>query len=60
MVDLIYNFIYNTLMGAPNFEGASTLAVLLTYSVIVMIFLSFIKLITWAFGVSFRWTRRRN
>lgn len=60
MVELIYNFIYITLMGEPTFEGSTTLAILLTYTIIVCFVAILIKLVLWAFNIPFKWARRRN
>lgn len=59
MVDLLYNFILNTFLGNPEFEGATLIATLLTYTVIVVLFMLFIKLTLWAFGL-FKWKRIRK
>lgn len=60
MIDLIYNFLLNDLMGNPEFTGAEHLATLLTYTTIILFFFLFIRLVTWAFGIAFRWRKRRN
>lgn len=52
MIDLIYNFIYNILIGEnTTIQGADTLAVLLTFATIVLIFFVLVKLVIWAFHV---------
>ena len=60
MIDLIYDFILNTLLGNPEFTGATELATLLTYTTIVLFFFILIKLTTWAFGFAFKWKNKRN
>ena len=58
MVDIIYDFIRNDFIGADTtLAGADNLALLLTWAVIVMGLCIFIKLVTWAFGITFRWTK---
>lgn len=49
MVDLIYDFIRNTLMGNTSMSGADNLAILLTWTTIVMAFILFIRVTMWAF-----------
>ena len=44
MIDSIYDFILNTLLGNPSFEGAETMAMLLTYTTIIMCFMLLIKI----------------
>ena len=50
MIDSIYDFILNTLLGNPSFEGAETMAMLLTYTTIIMCFMLLIKIMMWAFN----------
>lgn len=59
MVDTIYDFIRNDLMGNTTISGADNLALLLTWTLIVIIFFLFIKLGMWAFNLATNWTRRR-
>lgn len=61
MIDLIYNFIYNILIGEnTTIQGADTLAVLLTFAAIVLIFFVLVKLIVWVFNVGAgRWRIRK-
>lgn len=61
MIDLIYNFIYNILIGEnTTIQGADTLAVLLTFAAIVLIFFVLVKLIIWVFNVGAgRWRIRK-
>lgn len=49
MVDLIYDFIRNTLMGNTTMTGADNLAILLTWSTIIMAFCLFVRVVMWAF-----------
>lgn len=51
MIDLIYNFILNALLGNSTIQGANDLALLLTYTAIIMIFFTLVKLIMWAFFI---------
>lgn len=51
MVDLIYNFIYNTLLGSTTLQGAEQIAILLTYTTIVLIFFVLVKLVIWCFNI---------
>lgn len=58
MIDILYDFILNYLLGNPEFEGATQLATLLTWTSIVLIFCLLIKLLRWAFGTFFKpWKR---
>lgn len=50
MIDLIYNFILNTLLGSSEIQGATDLALLLTYTTIVLIFFVLVKLVVWCFN----------
>lgn len=60
MIDMIYDFILNTLLGNPTFSGAETMAMLLTYTTIILCFALLIKLMMWAFGIVFKWTKIRK
>lgn len=60
MIDMIYEFILNTLLGNPEFSGAETMAMLLTYTTIILCFALLIKLMMWAFGIVFKWTKIRK
>lgn len=60
MIDSIYDFILNTLLGNPSFEGAETMAMLLTYTTIIMCFMLLIKIMMWAFNLGFKWVRIRR
>ena len=61
MIDLIYNFIYNILIGEnTTIQGADTLAVLLNFASIVLIFFVLVKLIIWVFNIGAgRWRIRK-
>lgn len=61
MIDLIYNFIYNILIGEnTTIQGADTLAVLLTFASIVLIFFVLVKLVIWVFNLGAgRWRIRK-
>lgn len=50
MVDMIYNFIRVDLMGNTTLTGADNLALLLTWTCIVLIFFMFFKLVVWIFS----------
>lgn len=65
MVDMIYDFVRNTFIGADTtISGADNLATLITWTIIVMMFLLFIKATFWAFNLTFnafktaRWVNR--
>ena len=59
MIDLIYNFIRNNLIGQNStITGADDLALLLTWITIVFLFCCLVKLVSWAFGIVFKWNRR--
>lgn len=61
MIDIIYNFIRNDFIGeSSTIAGADTLALIMTWSVIVMIFFIFVKLVMWAFNVSFKNRKYRS
>lgn len=51
MLDLIYNFIYNTFLGNSNIAQKEELALLLTFGAIILIFFCLIRLVTWSLGV---------
>lgn len=53
MIDIIYNFIRNTLIGADStIQGADDLALLLSFAAIILAFFVLVKLIVWAFRVA--------
>lgn len=60
MVDLIYDFILNTLIGETTMPNVELLATLLTWSFVILLFLGLIILITTAFKIAFGKTRWRN
>lgn len=49
MVDLIFDFIRNTLIGETTMSGADNLAILLTWTTIVFAFILFVRVVMWAF-----------
>lgn len=51
MIQLIYDFIRNVLIGETTMQGADDLATLLTYTTLVCIFIILIKLVVWAFNL---------
>lgn len=59
MIDIIYNFIFNNLIGEnTTIPGADTLALLLTWITIVFLFCCLVKLVSWSFGIIFKWNRK--
>lgn len=59
MIDIIYDFIRNSLIGENStLSGADNLALLLTWAVIIGIAFVLIRLVVWAFNFPFR--RRKN
>lgn len=61
MVDLIYDFIRNTLIGAEStLTGADNLALLLTWAVMVGLFFVLVRLTTWAFQFVFKRSKFRG
>lgn len=52
MIDLIYNFILNVLIGQDTtIAGAEDLATLLTFATIIMVFFVLVKLVFWCFNI---------
>ncbi len=51
MIDLLYNFINDTLLGNSTLPGKEELATLLTYTSIILIFFVLVKLVKWAFNI---------
>lgn len=51
MIQLIYDFIRNVLIGETTMTGADDLATLLTYTTIVCFFVILVKLVVWAFNL---------
>jgi hypothetical protein len=61
MIDLIYNFIRNTLIGQnTTIQGADDLALLLSFATIILIFFVLVKLVIWAFKISSGHIRSRR
>lgn len=60
MVDILYNFIRNDLMGQTTITGADNLALLLTWTVIICVFMLFIRLAMWAFYLLFNRRKLRR
>lgn len=59
MIDVLYDFIRNNLIGAEStITGADNLALLLTWITIVFLFMCLIRLVMWAFFMVFKWNRR--
>lgn len=52
MIDLVYNFILNVLIGEnTTIRGAEDLAVMLTWTTLILIFFVLVKLVVWCFGL---------
>lgn len=51
MIQLIYDFIRDVLIGETTMTGADDLATLLTYTTIVCFFIILVKLVVWAFNL---------
>lgn len=55
MIDIIYDFIRNTLIGAEStLSGADNLALLLTWAVLIGLFFILVRLVVWAFQFTFK------
>lgn len=60
MVDLIYNFILNDLIGSSTMPNSELLATLLTWASIILIFGALVRFVIWLFKcVSGAWIWRR-
>lgn len=51
MLDLIYNFIYNTFLGESSIAQKEDLALLLTFATIILAFFCLVRLVSWSLGV---------
>ena len=51
MIDLIYDFVRNTLIGNTTITGADDLAVLISFAIILLISFVLIKLVVWCFNL---------
>lgn len=51
MLDLIYNFIYNTFLGESTIAQKEDLALLLTFATIILSFFCLVRLVSWSLGV---------
>ncbi len=52
MIDLIYDFVRNVLIGSETtIQGADDLAILITFASIILIVFCLVKLIVWAFSL---------
>lgn len=61
MIELIYNFILNNIIGDTQLKGVDDLALLLTYTVIVIFFALLVKLVVWCFNVPKQaWSRWKD
>ena len=55
MIDIIYDFIRNTLIGeSSTLSGADNLALLLTWAVLIGMFFVLVRLVVWAFQFTFK------
>ena len=60
MVDLIYDFILNNLIGSTNIPNAELMATLLTWACLVLIFGCLVRFVVWLFKcVSGAWLWRK-
>lgn len=61
MIDIIYDFIRNDLIGVnTTITGADNLALLLTWAVIIGLFLILVRLVVWAFQLPFKRSKFRG
>lgn len=61
MIDIIYDFIRNDLIGVnTTIAGADNLALLLTWAVIIGLFLILVRLVVWAFQLPFKRSKFRG
>lgn len=51
MIQLIYDFVRNTLIGDTTITGADDLAVLISFAIILLIVFVLIKLVVWCFNL---------
>lgn len=58
MIDVLYSFIRNTLIGETTISGADNLALMLTWFTLIMFFILLIRLVMWAFFIVFRWSKK--
>lgn len=60
MVDLIYDFILNNLIGSTSIPNAELMATLLSWSALVLIFGCLVRFVVWLFKcVSGAWIWRK-
>lgn len=60
MIDLIYDFILNNLIGNTTTPNAELLAILLTWTAIILIFGALVRFVVWLFKcVSGLWLWRK-
>lgn len=60
MIDLIYNFMLNDLIGVSTIPNAELMATLLTYASIILIFGALVRFVIWLFKcVSGLWLWRK-
>lgn len=50
MLDLIYNFIYNTFLGDSTIAQKEELALLMTFATIILTFFCLVRLVSWSLG----------
>lgn len=51
MIQIIYDFIRDVLIGETTMQGADDLATLLTFATIVCFFIILVRLVVWAFQI---------
>lgn len=49
MIQLIYDFVRNILIGETTINGADDLATLITFTIIILIVFCLVKLVVWCF-----------
>lgn len=59
MIQMIYDFIKNTVLGQCEFD-TNLLAILMTYASMILIFLAMVKFVIWFFKIGRGITRWRK
>lgn len=52
LIDIIYNFIHDVILGNSEIPGIDNMAVLLTYTSLIFLLILLIKLFIWAFNIA--------
>lgn len=52
LIDIIYNFIKDVILGNSDIPGVDNMAILLTYTSLIFLFILLIKLFIWAFNLA--------